>query len=56
MTAHPPYSRLRAAERRVRAAHPDARKVKALWTPASEHEISVEVWHGDGSGASVVVS
>lgn len=42
--ARVPYARLRRAEVNARREHPEATRVKAAWTPSSEHEIHVEVW------------
>lgn len=46
MGRHVPYARLRSAERQARNMFPEATGVKALWTPASDVEIAVEVSFG----------
>lgn len=43
-----PYERLRAAEDSARACFPDALRVVAVWTPANEYDVAVEVWTSAG--------
>jgi hypothetical protein len=40
-----PYERLEAAQRNARECFPDAKRIVAVWTPANESEIAVEVWY-----------
>ena len=42
----PPYAELARAEQDARELYPNATRVHALWTPASAHEVHVEIWHG----------
>lgn len=45
-----PYRALRGAERHARKQHPDATRIKAIWTPAhADHDVHVEVWSEDGA-------
>jgi hypothetical protein len=43
-----PYDRLEAAAERARKRYPDAKRIKALWTPANGNDITVEVHDHDG--------
>lgn len=50
----PPYTRLANAEHKMIHLYPEARTVKALWTPSSSgNDIHVEVWH-DGGHAVII--
>ena len=42
-----PYGELERAIDRAEARFPQATKFVALWAPNGEHEVLVEVWHGD---------
>ncbi len=54
MSAQPPYERLARAETKVRNDYPGAHRIKALWCPAGEFEIVVEVQpHRRGRAFSV---
>lgn len=44
MALEVPRIRMADAEERVRTARPDATRVRAIWAPASESDILVEVW------------
>lgn len=49
MAPRVPYRALRGAERHARKQHPEATRIKAIWTPASAHDVHVEVWSEDGA-------
>ena len=51
----PPYQRLKRAEAVARERFPQASDVRALWTPANEDDVTVEVWTGSGKSASARV-
>jgi hypothetical protein len=53
---HPPYARLRNAERQASEKFPEATRVNALWTPSNDHEIVVEVWMGSRASVLPVVA
>jgi hypothetical protein len=48
-----PYEDLARAEALAQEAFPDATNVKAIWAPASDHDVLVEVWtHDERTGAN----
>lgn len=52
-----PYERLADAELRVREQYPDARIIRAMWTPMSqESDVHVEVYDADPAKGAQVVS
>lgn len=52
-----PYHLLDQARANARAAHPDAGRIKALWTPNSANaEIHVEIWDAANRSARVLAA
>lgn len=51
-----PYAKLADAELRVREQYPEARIIRAMWTPTNpESDVHVEVYDADPSKGAAVV-